>query len=103
MLPKLEEMILLAVLKYGPDVRASAVRMVLSNVTRREHTFGSIYTTLDRLVDKKFVRKKKGDPEDRRGGRAPLLYTITDSGLAAVVSSLRITHELGGWVVSWKS
>ena len=94
MLPKLEEMILLAVLKYGPDATAGVVQGALSDVTGREQAFGSIFTTLDRLADKKFVRWKKGVPDDRRGGRAPRLYTITGTGQAALVSSLRATQAL---------
>jgi DNA-binding PadR family transcriptional regulator len=93
-LPKLEEMILLAVLKHGPDATAGVVQAALSDVTGREQAFGSIFTTLDRLADKKFVRWKKGEPEERRGGRAPRLYTITGSGRATLVSSLRATQEL---------
>ena len=94
MLPKLEEMILLAVLKHGPDATAGVVQAALSDVTGHEQAFGSVFTTLDRLADKKFVRWKRGEPEERRGGRAPRLYTITGSGRAALVASLRATQEL---------
>jgi DNA-binding PadR family transcriptional regulator len=93
-LPKLEEMILLAVLKHGPDATAGVVQAALSDVTGHEQAFGSVFTTLDRLADKKFVRWKRGEPEERRGGRAPRLYTITGSGRAALVASLRATQEL---------
>ena len=98
-MPKLEEMILLAVLKHGPYATVGVVQAALSGATRREQTFGSIFTTLDRLADKKFVRWKKGEPEERRGGRAPRLYTITGSGRAVLVSSLRATQELASGIV----
>jgi PadR family transcriptional regulator, regulatory protein PadR len=93
-LPKLEEMILLAVLKLGPDATAGVVQAALSDATGREQAFGAVFTTLDRLTDKKFVHWKKGEPDGRRGGRAPRLYTITGSGRAALVSSLRATQQL---------
>jgi PadR family transcriptional regulator, regulatory protein PadR len=93
-LPKLEEMILLAVLKHGPDTTAGVVQAALSDVTGREQAFGGVFTTLDRLAEKKFVRWKKGVPDDRRGGRAPRLYTITGTGQSALVSSLRVTQSL---------
>jgi PadR family transcriptional regulator, regulatory protein PadR len=93
-LPKLEEMILLALLKHGPDATAGMVQAALSEAAHREQAFGSIFTTLDRLSEKKFVKWKKGLPDDRRGGRAPRLYTITGTGQTAVISSLRATQIL---------
>jgi PadR family transcriptional regulator, regulatory protein PadR len=93
-LPKLEEMILLAVLKHGPDTTAGVVQAALSDVTGREQAFGGVFTTLDRLAEKKFVRWKKGVSDERRGGRAPRLYTITGTGRTALVASLRATQEL---------
>jgi PadR family transcriptional regulator, regulatory protein PadR len=94
MLPKLEEMILLALLKQGPDTTTGEVQAMLSQATGREQAFGGIFTTLDRLTEKKFVKWKKGLPDQRRGGRAPRLYTITGTGRAALVSSLRATQIL---------
>jgi PadR family transcriptional regulator PadR len=96
MLPKLEEMILLALLRHGPDTTAGNVQAALSEANGREQAFGAVFTTLDRLTDKKFVKWKKGVPDDRRGGRAPRLYTITGSGRASLISSLRATQVLAG-------
>jgi hypothetical protein len=94
MLPKLEEMILLAVLKFGPDVTAGVVQAALSEAGGREQAFGSIFTTLDRLSEKKFVKWCKGEPDERRGGRAPRLYTITGTGQGMLIASLRATQKL---------
>jgi len=87
-------MVLLAVLKNGPDTTAGDVQAVLSEATGREQAFGSIFTTLDRLTDKKFVKWKRGVPDDRRGGRAPRLYTVTGSGRATLIASLEATRAL---------
>ena len=94
MLPKLEEMILLAVLRHGPDATAGDVQAALSDAARREQSFGSIFTTLERLTTKKFTRWRKGQPDDYRGGRAPRLYTITALGQGALITSLRATQHL---------
>jgi hypothetical protein len=93
-LPKFEEMILLALLKHGPDTTAGTVQAALSDAVGREQAFGAVFTTLDRLTDKKFVKWKKGVPEDRRGGRAPRLYTITGLGQTTLISSLQATRAL---------
>jgi PadR family transcriptional regulator PadR len=94
MLPKLEEMILLALLKQGPDTTAGTVQAMLAEATGREQAFGAIFTTLDRLSEKKFVKWKKGLPDERRGGRAPRLYTITGTGRTELGASLRATQLL---------
>lgn len=93
-MPKLEEMILLAVLKHGPDTTAGDVQAVLSEAAGREQSFGSVFTTLDRLTVKKFVKWHKGRPDPQRGGRAPRLYTVTGVGQSALIASLRATDSL---------
>lgn len=94
MLPKFEEMILLAVLKHGSEATAGDVQVILSEALRREQSFGSVFTTLDRLTEKKFVRWRRGTSDPERGGRAPRLYTITGGGRAALIESLRSTRAL---------
>jgi DNA-binding PadR family transcriptional regulator len=66
----------------------------LSEALGQEQGFGSIFTTLDRLSRKNFVKWRKGSPDERRGGRAPRLYTITGAGQATLISSLRATRTL---------
>jgi DNA-binding PadR family transcriptional regulator len=94
MLPKLEEMILLSVLKNGPHITARAMQSALAAATSRPQAFGSIFTTLERLSEKRLVRWKKGPADGRRGGRAPRHYTITARGRAALVPSLRVARVL---------
>jgi predicted transcriptional regulator len=74
LLPKLEELILLAILKHGPEATAGDVQAALSEALGREQAFGSIFTTLDRLSAKKFLKWRRGLPDARRGGRAPALH-----------------------------
>jgi DNA-binding PadR family transcriptional regulator len=93
-LPKLEEMILLAVLKHSPEATAGDVQGSLSEALGREQAFGSIFTTLDRLTDKKFVKWRKGMPDESRGGRAPRLYTVTAKGRTTLIASLRAVQAL---------
>jgi PadR family transcriptional regulator, regulatory protein PadR len=93
-LPKLEEMILLALVKEGPDATAGDVQARLSEAIGREQAFGAVFTTLDRMTDKKFVKWRKGEPDPRRGGRAPRLYTVTGRGRATLAASLRAMQAL---------
>ena len=100
MLSKLEELILLAVFRGGADATAGDVQSALSAAFKREQQFGSVFTSLDRLSEKKMVRWKKGEPDARRGGRAPRLYEITALGQKSLDASLRATQIIGGVVVS---
>jgi PadR family transcriptional regulator, regulatory protein PadR len=93
-LPKLEEMILLALIKEGPDATAGNVQARLSEAIGREQAFGAVFTTLDRMTDKKFVKWRKGEPDPRRGGRAPRLYTVTGKGRTTLIASLQATETL---------
>jgi PadR family transcriptional regulator, regulatory protein PadR len=96
MISKLEELSLFIVLRGGGNATASEVQAALSEAANKEQSFGSVFTTLDRLSDKKLVRWRKGQPDDRRGGRAPRLYEITVSGRKALDEAVRATRIAAG-------
>jgi PadR family transcriptional regulator PadR len=89
MISKLEELTLFLVLRGRGDATAGDIQARLSDVAKREQSFGSVFTTLDRLCDKKLVKWRKGQPDGRRGGRAPRLYEITGAGRKALDESVR--------------
>ena len=102
MISKLEELILFAVLRRSGSATASDVQATISDATKKEQSFGSVFTTLDRLSDKKFVKWRKGEPDGRRGGRAPRLYEITGAGRRALDESGRATRTAaGGSLEAW--
>jgi DNA-binding PadR family transcriptional regulator len=96
MISKLEELILFIVLRGGPETTAGEVQAALSDASKKEQSFGSVFTTLDRMSEKKLVRWRKGEPDERRGGRAPRLYEITAAGRKALDESVRATRKAAG-------
>jgi PadR family transcriptional regulator PadR len=98
MISKLEELILFIVLRGEPEITAGDVQAALSDASKKEHSFGSVFTTLDRMSVKKMVRWRKGEPDERRGGRAPRLYEITAPGRKALDDSVRTTQKVAGGV-----
>lgn len=96
MLPKLEEMVLLAVYRHGSDTTAADVQAALSEAIGKEQAFGSIFTTLERLSQKKLLKWRKGESDARRGGRAPRLYEMTASGQHALRRSLQAARAIVG-------
>lgn len=96
MLARLHEMVLRAVLQAGPDCRAAEVQEIVGGFIGREASFGSIFTTLDRVGDKGMVTYRKGEPDTRRGGRSPRLYTLTEAGAAALAEATRLAEAMQG-------
>jgi DNA-binding PadR family transcriptional regulator len=45
---------------------------------------GAVYTALDRLEQKGFVRSRLGSSTPKKGGRRKRFYEVTGTGLAAL-------------------
>jgi PadR family transcriptional regulator PadR len=83
-LGEFEHLVLLAILRLGSTAYAVPIRQELETHTGRSVARGALYTTLDRLEDKRLVRSRMGDPDPRRGGRPRRYIDVTPLGLAAV-------------------
>ncbi len=88
-LGELEQLVLLATLRLGPDARAAGVRQELAGQGGRRVARGAVYITLDRLVKKGYLRSRLGDPSAERGGRPQRFFAITDKGKDA----LRVSRD----------
>jgi DNA-binding PadR family transcriptional regulator len=84
-----EQMVLLAILQLGDKAYAVPIREELATRAHRKITRGALYTTLERLEAKAYLRSRFGDPVPERGGRARRYYAVTTRGVAA----LRTSHE----------
>lgn len=93
-LGSLEEAVMLVILALGDDAYGVAIRDELSKRTRRDHSFGAVYTTLDRLGDKDYVMSWLGDPSPARGGRAKRYFKLTDTGQKMLDETIRARREL---------
>lgn len=86
-LPKLgefEQVVLLAVMRLGPDSYGVAIRKEIEARTGRDVSLGAIYPTLDRLEAKGFVSSRRGPPTAERGGRAKRHFRLEPSGAEAL-------------------
>jgi DNA-binding PadR family transcriptional regulator len=84
----LEQLVLLAVLRLGPEAFGIAVQQEIVTRTRREVSLGAIYTTLARLEQKGFVSTTLGEPTPVRGGRRKKFYRVLAPGRRALAASL---------------
>jgi PadR family transcriptional regulator PadR len=87
-----EEIILLTILKLEGRAYGVSIRRQIYQDTGDKWSFASIYQPLDNLVRKKYVKRTKGDPTARRGGKSKFYYEITREGLRNL-QKLKEAHE----------
>lgn len=59
-------------------------RQELLDQAKKDVSVGAIYTALDRLEQKGFVKSWTGEPTPERGGRAKKFYRVTAKGKHAL-------------------
>lgn len=93
MLGRFEEAVLLALINAQGEATISDVYKILATRLKRV-SFGAIYTTLDRMLNKKFVEVRKGEPLAERGGKARNYSRITSGGRTAVLETHHMVESL---------
>jgi PadR family transcriptional regulator len=94
-LGELEQQILLVVLRLGDEAYGNPIREMLATAASRRIARGALYTSLERLETKGFLRSTIGEPLPERGGRARRYFTVTAAGRRALRHSRRVL--LGLW------
>ncbi len=80
MLGEFEYFILSTAARLGDDAYGAAMRQDIEAITGRQCSLGALYTTLDRLEQKGFIKTWMGEPTPERGGRAKKMVRITAKG-----------------------
>lgn len=93
-LSKVEEHLMLAILRLHPNAYGVSIRDLIEERTGTKYSFGTIYAALERLEDKGFVKSRQGEPTAERGGKRKLYFTITAPGQATLEQSLMATTSL---------
>jgi|SRR5687767_3502114 PadR family transcriptional regulator, regulatory protein PadR len=91
---ELEQLILLAILRLGPEAYGLSIARELEAQTGRRLSRGALYTSLDRLESKGYLRWKlePGGPE--RQALPKRVYAVLPRGIAALRSSQRILRRM---------
>jgi PadR family transcriptional regulator PadR len=87
-----EEIILLTILKLQGNAYGVSIRQQIHQDMGHKWSFASIYQPLENLVRKKYVRRIKGDPTSRRGGKSKFYYELTLEGKRNL-QKLKKAHE----------
>jgi PadR family transcriptional regulator PadR len=100
MLGEFEYLLITAAARLGDDAYGAAIREEIEATTGRKCSIGALYTTVDRLQTKGFLKTWMGDATPQRGGRAKRMVRVTPKGAqAAKVFYDAITQVSRG--VSW--
>jgi len=86
---ELEHMVLLAIVRLGPDAYGMSVLRELAERADRKVSRGALYLVLERLVQKEYLVASMGEPSPERGGRAKRFFQLTDEGREALRASGR--------------
>jgi len=106
-LGEFEQLILAALLMLGENAYGMTIHERVEKLAAgvRSVSLGSVYTTLDRLEQKGYVKSWFGDPTPERGGRSKRFFEITGAGAKALKSSAKLAanivaglREIGGVV-----
>ena len=79
-----EQLVLMGVLRLGDAAYGAAIRQEIHARSGRDVSISAVYTTLDRLEGKGFLRSSIGAPTPERGGRRRKFYALRPAGAAAL-------------------
>jgi len=86
-----EQLVLLGVLRLQREDTSygAAIRQEIHSRSGRDVSINAVYTTLDRLESKGFLKSRVGDPTPERGGRRRKFYALRPAGVAALRQAYR--------------
>ena len=80
---------LLALVRLGPGAYGATVRREIEEHAGREVSISAVYTTLERLEQKGFVRSRIGEPTAERGGRRRRHFEMLPLGARSLRDAYR--------------
>jgi DNA-binding PadR family transcriptional regulator len=93
-LGEFEQLVLLALVRLGPDAYGATIRREIESRTGRDLAISAVYITLDRLETKGLVRSRMGDPTPQRGGRRRKHFMLQPAGRRAIAQACRAFGQM---------
>ena len=93
-LGEFEQMVLLALVRLGPEAYGATIRREIETRTGRDLAISAVYVTLDRLETKGLVRSRIGDPTPQRGGRRRKHFVLQPAGRRAITQACRAFEQM---------
>ena len=83
MLGEFEYLLLSAAVRLGDEAYGAAIRQEIAHAAGKPCSLGALYTTLDRLEAKGYVKTWMGESTPQRGGRSKRMVRVTAKGVQA--------------------
>jgi len=80
LLSRTEEFILLAVFYLKEDAYAVRIRKHLKDITEKSWSYGALFTSLEQMVRKGYLKSYLTEPLAIRGGRSKRIYHVNNMG-----------------------
>ena len=93
-LGEFEQLVLLALLRLGPDAYGATIRRDIEARTGRDLAISAVYVTLDRLETKGLIRSRVGEPTPQRGGRRRKHVSLLPAGRRAITQACRAFQHM---------
>jgi PadR family transcriptional regulator, regulatory protein PadR len=93
-LGEFEQLVMLALLRLGPDAYGAAVCSEIEKRGGRGVSVSAVHTTLDRLEQKGLVKSRVGEPTPQRGGKRKRHYEVAAFGMKALQASYRSLRKM---------
>jgi DNA-binding PadR family transcriptional regulator len=84
-----EQLVLFGVLRLEDGAYGAAIRQEIHQRSGRDVSINAVYTTLERLESKGFLRSWVGEPTAERGGRRRKFYALRPAGVTALRQAYR--------------
>ena len=88
-LGEFEQLVLIAIVRLEEGAYGATIRREIEARAERRLSISAVYTTLDRLEQKGFVRSWIGEPTAERGGRRRKFFALQPSGARALRAAYR--------------
>jgi PadR family transcriptional regulator PadR len=90
----MEHLVLLAILRSGPEAYGIPILNEVCARTGRDVSRATVYVALKRLEQKRMVTSRLGGSTPERGGRPKRFFKLTPSGLKALRESRAMFLDL---------
>ncbi|HMB90440.1 MAG TPA: PadR family transcriptional regulator [Rhodothermales bacterium] len=90
LLSRTEELLLLAIWRLQDNAYTVTIQKQLQTVTGKTWSFGALFVSLDRLVQRGYLTSDLGEATPDRGGRRRRMYLLTAAGKQALLEIRRI-------------
>lgn len=93
-LGEFEELVLLIIGVLHENAYGAAIMLEIESQTDRSPSVGAVHSSLNRLMEKGFIKSHYGEATEARRGRRKVFYTLTAAGQAALIKTRELRNSL---------